>query len=385
MKTSRYLSLLFAVVIALGVNAQRLPFNGNFPDYTYRESKEKLMSQINACMDARKAPTKVLPIGPNLVDSRQWWTDGLFNFETEYNDEYNSINPTRGNFLNETDFQHFDFISGMLVKKGKVSVEDDPQARVNVEQIGGLVMLVERDKQNKPVRAFYQLPSDGQRNEDWVFFINYMFMGHYTTPDNLDVVFGPWMPCYSCHEYNVDPGIFGFNYDFDNRILHIIYGNSRVSHGDPSKFSKERMPGEGGAGAIMGPMQWDIIPTVSGLDVTIVHDEPFVDHFPRIGKEGDKVSLTHVESPFEGIPGRWAVASVIPLTHSLLQLFSLEELKLMRGEIFARYGDTFKDPATQRHFDAQPWYHRKGGRITVTAVERFNYDLITNVMATKPQ
>ena len=158
----------------------------------------------------------------------------------------------------------------MLVKKGKVSVEDDPQARVNVEQIGGLVMLVERDKQNKPVRAFYQLPSDGQRNEDWVFFINYMFMGHYTTPDNLDVVFGPWMPCYSCHEYNVDPGIFGFNYDFDNRILHIIYGNSRVSHGDPSKFSKERMPGEGGAGAIMGPMQWDIIPTVSGLDVNIV-------------------------------------------------------------------------------------------------------------------
>ena len=57
----------------------------------------------------------------------------------------------------------------------------------------------------------------------------------------------------------------------------------------------------------------------------------------------------------------------------------------VRGEIFARYGDTFKDPATQRHFDAQPWYHRKGGRITVTAVERFNYDLITNVMATKPQ
>ena len=382
MKTSRYLSLLFAVVIALGVNAQRLPFNGNFPDYTYRESKEKLMSQINACMNARKAPTKVLPIGPNLVDSRQWWTDGLFNFETEYNDEYNSINPSRGNFLNETDFQHFDFISGMLVKKGKVSVEDKPQARVNIEQIGDLVMLVERDKQNKPVRAYYQLTQEEKSMGNWVIFINYMLMGHYTTPDGLDVIFGPRMPFYSGDDYSQDPGFFGFNNDFDNHILHIVYGGSRVSRGDPSKFSDERMPGEGGAGAIMGPMQWDMIPTVAGMDVTIAHDEPFVDHYPRIGKEGDKVSLSFVESPFEGIPGRWAIASVIPLTHGLLKLFPKEMLTLMRGEIYARHGDTFKNPDTQRYFDAQHWYKKSKQPIKLTDVERFNYQLIKHVETT---
>lgn len=382
MKTSRYLPLLLTVVIALGVNAQMPRFNVCFNDYTGREALAKMMDQIAAHMDARNAPTKVLPIGPNLIDSSHWWTDGLFSFETSYDDEYNSISLSDLSIFKETDHQYFDYIGALLVNKGKVSVEDKPQARVNIEQIGDLVMLVERDKQNKPVRAYYQLTQEEKSMGNWVIFINYMLMGHYTTPDGLDVIFGPRMPFYSGDEYGKDPGFFGFNNDFDNHILHIVYGDSRVSHGDPSKFSDERMPGEGGAGAIMGPMQWDIIPTVAGMDVTIAHDEPFVDHYPRIGKEGDKVSLSFVESPFEGIPGRWVIASVIPLTHSLLKLFPKEMLTLMRGEIYARHGDTFKNPDTQRYFDAQPWYKKSKQPIKLTDVERFNYQLIKHVETT---
>ena len=382
MKTSRYLSLLLTVVIALGVNAQMPHFNVCFNDYTGREALAKMMDQIAAHVDARNAPTKVLPIGPNLIDSSHWWADGLFSFETSYDDEYNSISLSDLNIFKETDHQYFDYIGALLVKKGKVSVEDKPQARVNVEQIGDLVMLVERDKQNKPVRAYYQLTQEEKSMGNWVIFINYMFMGHYTTPDGLDVIFGPRMPFYSGDDYTQDPGFFGFNNDFDNHILHIVYGDSRISRGDPSKFSDERMPGEGGAGAIMGPMQWDIIPTVAGMDVTIAHDEPFVDHYPRIGKEGDKVSLSFVESPFEGIPGRWAIASVIPLTHGLLKLFPKEMLTLMRDEIYARHGDTFKNPDTQRYFDAQSWYKKSKQPIKLTDVERFNYQLIKHVETT---
>lgn len=382
MKTSRYLPLLLTVVIALGVNAQMPHFNVCFNDYTGREALAKMMDQIDAHMDARNAPTKVLPIGPNLIDSSHWWTDGLFSFETSYDDEYNSISLSDLNIFKETDHQYFDYIGALLVNKGKVSVEDKPQARVNVEQIGDLVMLVERDKQNKPVRAYYQLTQEEKSMGNWGIFINYMLMGHYTTPDGLDVIFGPRMPFYSGDEYGKDPGFFGFNNDFDNHILHIVYGGSRVSRGDPSKFSDERMPGEGGAGAIMGPMQWDMIPTIAGMDVTIAHDEPFVDHYPRIGKEGDKVSLSFVESPFEGIPGRWAIASVIPLTHGLLKLFPKEMLTLMRGEIYARHGDTFKNPDTQRYFDAQPWYKKSKQPIKLTDVERFNYQLIKHVETT---
>ena len=54
-----------------------------------------------------------------------------------------------------------------------------------------------------------------------------------------------------------------------------------------------------------------------------------------------------------------------------------EVLKLMRGEIYARYGDTFADPDTQAYFDAQPWYQKRPGeKITLTDIERYNYALI---------
>jgi len=92
-----------------------------------------------------------------------------------------------------------------------------------------------------------------------------------------------------------------------------------------------------------------------------------------------------VQTPFEGLDGKWAIASVVPLNETLLRLFPKEVLTLMRGEIYARYGDTFKDSATQRYFDAQPWYKRKSGNapIRLTDVERFNYKLIKYVESTR--
>lgn len=35
---------------------------------------------------------------------------------------------------------------------------------------------------------------------------------------------------------------------------------------------------------------------------------------------------------------------------------SCPTLRIMRNEIFARYGHTFKTPAMRRHFASQPWY-----------------------------
>jgi len=68
------------------------------------------------------------------------------------------------------------------------------------------------------------------------------------------------------------------------------------------------------------------------------------------------------------------------LTEALLELFPKEVLTLMRGEIYARHGDTFKNASTQRYFDAQPWYKpNKGKAIRLTDLERFNYQLIKAV------
>ena len=63
----------------------------------------------------------------------------------------------------------------------------------------------------------------------------------------------------------------------------------------------------------------------------------------------------------------------------MLSIFPKEVLTLMRGEIYARHGDTFENPATQRYFDAQPWYKKSGNKVVLTDVERFNYALIKQV------
>ena len=70
---------------------------------------------------------------------------------------------------------------------------------------------------------------------------------------------------------------------------------------------------------------------------------------------------------------------MIPLTHQMLRLFPKEVLTLMRGEIYARHGDTFSDPKTQAYFDAQPWYKKSGRPVALTDLERFNYALIKQV------
>ena len=126
----------------------------------------------------------------------------------------------------------------------------------------------------------------------------------------------------------------------------------------------------------MNEMIWTVKPTVDGLLATVVRDEPFVDHSPSIGKQGSSANLTKVRTPFDGYSGKWAFASLMPLTHRLLSLFPADVLKLMRGEIYARYGDTFRDPETQRYFDAQPWYKRSKRTFTLTAIERFNVQMI---------
>ena len=100
---------------------------------------------------------------------------------------------------------------------------------------------------------------------------------------------------------------------------------------------------------------------------------------PAIGNQGDTVMLTKVQTPYTGLDGKWAFASVIPLTHKMLELFPKQVLTLMRAEIYARHGDTFKDPATQSYFDSQPWYKPSGKPVRLTDLERFNYQLIKQV------
>ena len=100
------------------------------------------------------------------------------------------------------------------------------------------------------------------------------------------------------------------------------------------------MPGGGGAGAIMGPMQWRVTPCPMGLKVKVIHDEPFVEHSPSI--EGGEAELTWVEGPYEGIKGRLPIASVRPLPTEMLRLLPKSDLHVVMNEILDRHADGSK-------------------------------------------
>ena len=358
------------------------PYNGD-----YREASDHFTDVIASAMAHRHENSKVLSIDRYLLDedSLLLWTNGIDTYLSSYDPQekevvFEAFSSTynRSNDIIE--------ISPLKVQGRVVSVADKPGVKVTVEQVGANIVLVGRNAQGEPVMVLYRLTQQQERNYAWTDLVQLIMMGNYQAPDSACAVFGPKMPFYTGYKYDKDPGFFdSYHISQDFKSMDILYGNGRPSKGDPSSPNWGKMPGGGGAAAIMGPMEWKITPTVEGLQVVIIHDEKFVSHEPRIGNEGDKVTLTKVQSPFEGLDGKWAIASVVPLNETLLRLFPKEVLTLMRGEIYARYGDTFKDPATQRYFDAQPWYKRKSGNapIRLTDVERFNYKLIKYVESTR--
>ena len=88
-------------------------------------------------------------------------------------------------------------------------------------------------------------------------------------------------------------------------------------------------------------------------------------------------------TPFEkALVGQTPQASRVLLTPDYLKLFSKAELKIMRNEIFARYGHRFKKGgAMEKHFQAQSWYQKlaapqKAIQSLLSSVEKENISLI---------
>ena len=70
--------------------------------------------------------------------------------------------------------------------------------------------------------------------------------------------------------------------------------------------------------------------------------------------------------------GKYQVASQRELTAADLQGKSSAELKIMRNEIFARYGYVFKTKDMKEYFGSQPWYRPSVADVTskLTALEK---------------
>lgn len=348
-----------------------------------REAADYLVNEVANCMATREKSLKVLSAAKYLLsDDSQLWTDGIGIYGSFYDDNDRQVyfNPILQSDLHEDII----VIKPLKVKGRNIVLSDRPDIKVGIEQVADHILLVGRNAQGMPVMVLYNITNDQRNDGTWTSLAQHLIMGNYTLPDGANAVFGHKYPFYTGDKYDTDPGFLnGYYINRDFKSIDILYGSRRVSRGDPSSPNWGKMPGGGGAAAIMGPMEWNIRFTVEGLQAVVVRDERFVQHMPAIGNQGDTVMLTKVQTPYTGLEGKWAFASVIPLTHKMLELFPKQVLTLMRAEIYARHGDTFKDPATQRYFDAQPWYKPSGKPIRLTDLERFNYQLIKQVEYSK--
>lgn len=372
--------VLLTALLPVPSHAQRRVYSRMYLDD--RDMATYLNSEIADWTASREKPLKVLSTAKYLLkDDSQLWTNGVGIYETFYDNDDRQVyfSPIMQSDIPEDVIA----IKPLKVKGRNIVLSDRPDVRVSIEQVAGHILLVGRNAQNHPVMVLLNITNDQRNDGTWTSLAQYLVMGNYTLPDGHNAVFGPKCPFYTGSEYDTDPGILnGYYINRDFKSMDILYGSRRVSRGNPSSPNWGKMPGGGGAAAIMGPMEWNIRFTVEGLQAVVVRDERFVDHMPSIGNEGDTVMLTKVQTPYQGLEGKWAFASVIPLTHKMLELFPKQVLTLMRAEIYARHGDTFRDPATQHYFDGQPWYKRSGKPVRLTDLERFNYLLIKQVEST---
>ena len=266
-------------------------------------------------------------------------------------------------------------ISYSIKATGSTGKIESSGLTVSLHKMGDSYLMVERENG----KVFNILTQVTVEQPVWDFIdLHDVLDGLYTTPDGKQYVFGLPNMFEQVDSNTEDPGLF-FLSNEENPIhsawnYRIIYGDKRVSSGTYVGPEEQRMPGAGGAGALMGPMEWGLKHTNAGLEGKVLHDEPTVDHHPAITED---FTLTKVQNPFKGVEGIWAFASVRPLNRQMLTRFPKEILRLMRNEIYARHGEKFtSDQNIQAYFDRQPWYKATASPTPLTGLEKLNVSLI---------
>jgi hypothetical protein len=87
--------------------------------------------------------------------------------------------------------------------------------------------------------------------------------------------------------------------------------------------------------------------------------------------------ITNIVSA-QDLPGQYSQASSRLLMTADVSTLSAADLKIMRNEIFARYGYIFKSADLKKHFEAQAWYKPLSADVTsqLTDTEKKNIELI---------
>jgi len=93
----------------------------------------------------------------------------------------------------------------------------------------------------------------------------------------------------------------------------------------------------------------------------------------------DDIKISQVFNE-DSLPGKYAFLSIKKITEADILNIPQEELRIMRNEIFARYGYQFKDTSLNNYFNNQEWYTKRYSDCNITdllnEVERYNIELI---------
>ena len=338
--------------------------------FSQKDEVKELLVWRNHILQQKEKPMSSLNFSVLSGKSVTWW-DGnslmVLIDEDEGGKSFAMYNPETGS------------VFATIKTEGKTGFAKESGLTFTLHKMGETMLLVAKEE-GKMYDIFIQVPD---QLTSWHFIDTHDVLdGLYITPDNTQYVFGLPEMFEGVTKYTEDPGVFmvpqSANPMDDTWNYRILYGDGRISHGryveDPEK---RNMPGAGGAGAIMGPMEWGLNITDKGLTGKVLHDEPTVDHTPRITEE---FTLTKIQTPFKGINGIWTFASIRPLNRMMLIHFPKEILRLMRNEIYARHGVKFSSDATiQAYFDNQPWYKATANPSPLTGLEMLNVSLIKAV------
>lgn len=345
---ARMLTILILVTITpTTMNAQEEEKLWWGRSHAERQNAEILKQRIANLMESRKEPLRTRPVKDMMDEENEYWWDGQQLCILGYG-ETDNIRPLV-TFKKHGDEQ---VLYTLVCKKGKngttVTIKNHAGWKVALQQAGPWRVLVFRDATGAVQDCYIGTTWNDAANLRNVqnLSMHDFFDGVYETPDGEKVVFGPLMDHYKDLNYSRDPGIFCFHTNQDFAVTDTLeYGEGRVSRGDPSSPNWGKMPGGGGAAAIMGPMEWKVTPTSLGLKVKVIRDEPFVEHSPSI--KGGEAELKWVQGPFEGIEGYFPIASVRPLPKGMLRQLPKGELHFIMQEILNRHATGSKPTAIE--------------------------------------
>lgn len=84
--------------------------------------------------------------------------------------------------------------------------------------------------------------------------------------------------------------------------------------------------------------------------------------------------------------GLWPITSAEVLSSGYFECYSIEDLRLMRNDIYARHGYIFKDKSLRKIFGKQPWYKpttSNASSLKLSETEQINIALIQNMEKVK--